>query len=92
MTVLKVLASQAAMSLENARLYRDLEDRERRIGRLIDSNIIGIVIWDLDGRLIDANDAFLRMVQYEREDLQAGLRWFEMTPPEWQEAHARVRG
>ena len=90
MTVLKVLASQAAMSLENARLYRDLEDRERRIGRLINSNIIGIVIWDLDGRLIDANDAFLRMVQYEREDLQAGLRWFEMTPPEWQEAHARV--
>jgi PAS domain S-box-containing protein len=88
-TVLKVLASQAAMSLENTRLYRDLEDRERRIGRLVDSNIIGIVIWDLDGRLIDANDAFLRMVRYEREDLQAGLRWFDMTPPEWQEAHAR---
>ena len=48
-TVLKVLASQAAISLENARLYRDLEDRERKIRRLIDSNIIGIVIWDLDG-------------------------------------------
>ena len=87
-TVLKVLASRAAISLENARLYRDLEDRERKIRRLIDSNIIGIVIWDLDGRLIDANDAFLRMVRYEREDLQAGLRWFDMTPPEWQEAHA----
>ena len=72
--VLKVLASQAAMSLENTRLYRDLEDRERRIRRLIDSNVIGIVIWDLDGRVIDANDAFLRMVRYEREDLQAGLR------------------
>src|SRR6185312_13402301 len=88
-TVLKVLASRAAISLENARLYRDLEDRERKIRRLIDSNIIGIVIWDLDGRLIDANDAFLRMVGYEREDLQAGLGWFDMTPPEWQEVHAR---
>ncbi|MFL6314960.1 MAG: AAA family ATPase [Terriglobales bacterium] len=88
-TVLKVLASQAAISLENTRLYRDLEDRERKIGRLIDSNIIGIVIWDMDGRLIDANDAFLRMVRYEREDLLAGLRWFDMTPPEWQEVHAR---
>jgi PAS domain S-box-containing protein len=88
-TVLKVLASQAAISLENSRLYRDLEDRERRIKRLIDSNIIGIVIWDLDGRIIDANDAFLRMVQYERADLLAGLGWFEITPPEWQEAHAR---
>ena len=88
-TVLKVLASQAAISLENTRLYRDLEDRERKIGRLIDSNIIGIVIWDLDGRLIDANDAFLRMLQYEREDLEGGLRWFDMTPPEWQEVHAQ---
>jgi PAS domain S-box-containing protein len=88
-SVLEMLASQAAISLENTWLYRDLEDRERKIRRLIDSNIIGIVIWDLDGRLIDANDAFLRMVQYGREDLQAGLRWFDMTPPEWQEAHAR---
>ncbi|HEX5460779.1 MAG TPA: AAA family ATPase [Steroidobacteraceae bacterium] len=86
--VLKLLASQAAVSLENSRLYRDLAEREARIRRLVDSNVIGIVIWDLDGRLIDANDAFLRMVQYEREDLRAGLRWFDMTPPEWQEAHA----
>jgi PAS domain S-box-containing protein len=85
----EALASQAAISLENTRLYRDIEDREGRIRRLVDANIIGIVIWDLDGRLLDANDAFLRMVQYEREDLQAGLRWFDMTPPEWQEAHAR---
>src|SRR5262249_21235408 len=48
-----------------------------------------IVTWDLDGRLVDANDEFLRMVRYERADLQAGLRWFDMTPPEWQEVHAR---
>jgi len=86
--VLKLLSSQAAISLENARLYRDLAEREARIRRLVDSNIIGIVIWDLDGGLIDANDAFLRMVRYEREDLQAGLRWFDITPPEWQDVHA----
>ena len=40
-TVLKVLASQAAISLENARLYRDLEDREGKIRRLVDANIHG---------------------------------------------------
>ncbi|OWJ69066.1 hypothetical protein BWR60_00535 [Inquilinus limosus] len=85
--VLKLLASQAAISLENTRLYRDLEEREAKIRRLVDSNVIGIVIWDLDGRLIDANDAFLRMVQHGRDDLSAGMRWFDMTPPEWQEAH-----
>jgi len=85
----EALAARAAISLENTRLYRDLEERDRKIRRLVDSNIIGIVIWDLDGRVIDANDAFLHMVQYERKDLQGGLRWFDITPPEWQEAHAR---
>lgn len=86
--VLKLLASQAAISLENTRLYRDLAEREARIRRLVDSDVIGIVIWDLNGRLIDANDAFLRMVQYDREDVNAGIRWFDMTPPDWQEVHA----
>jgi PAS domain S-box-containing protein len=74
---------------EQVRLFSELEEREAKIRRLVDSDIIGIVIWDLDGRLIDANDAFLRMVQYERKDLQAGLGWLEMTPPEWQEVHAQ---
>jgi PAS domain S-box-containing protein len=74
---------------DEMRLYKDIEEREAKIRRLVDSDIIGIVIWDLDGLLIDANDAFLRMIQYEREDLQAGLRWFDMTPPEWQQVHAQ---
>jgi PAS domain S-box-containing protein len=87
--VLKLLASQAAISLENSRLYHELAEREAKIRRLVDSNVIGIVMWDLDGRLLDANDAFLRMLQYERDDLDAGLRWFDLTPPEWQEVHAR---
>ncbi len=87
--VLKMVASQAAVSLENTRLYRDLAEREARIRRLVDSDIIGIVMWDADGRLIDANNAFLRMVQYDREDLNAGLRWLDMAPREWQEGAPR---
>ena len=74
---------------DQMRLYSDIEEREAKIRRLVDSDIIGIVIWDLDGRLIDANDAFLGMIQCDREDLQAGLRWLDMTPPEWQDVHAR---
>src|SRR5437879_443479 len=71
-TVLKLLASQAAMSLENTRLYRDLAKREAQIRPLVDANIVGIFIWDLDGTILEANDAFLRMVGYEREDLVSG--------------------
>lgn len=74
---------------DQMRLYADIAEREARIRRLVDSDIIGIVIWDMNGTLIDANDAFLRMVQYDRADVSAGIRWLEMTPPEWQDVHAR---
>jgi PAS domain S-box-containing protein len=85
-TLLKVLASQAAISLENTRLYRDLENREAKIRRLVDANIVGIFIWQLEGEIVEANDAFLRMVGYDREDLVSGrLRWTDLTPPEWLE-------
>ncbi|OSJ33781.1 hypothetical protein BSZ19_14295 [Bradyrhizobium japonicum] len=84
--LLKVLASQAAISLENSRLYRDIEDRERKIRRLVDANIIGILIADRKGRILEANDAFLRMLGYDREDLNSGrMSWAELSAPEWRE-------
>ncbi|MPW23383.1 AAA family ATPase [Paraburkholderia sp. CNPSo 3157] len=85
--VLRLLASQAATSLENTRLYRDLAEREARIRRLVDANIVGIIVWNADGDILEANDAFLRMVGYEREDLVSGrIRWRDLTPPEWRES------
>jgi PAS domain S-box-containing protein len=87
---LKLLASQAAISLENSRLYRDLQEREAKIRRLVDANVVGIFIADFDGRILEANDAFLRIVGYDREDLQAGrLRWTDLTPPDWRERDAQ---
>ena len=85
--LLELLTSQAAISLENTRLYGDLQDREARVRRLIDSNIVGIVIWGLEGEIVDANDAFLTMVGYDRNDLATGtMRWTELTPPNWRRA------
>jgi PAS domain S-box-containing protein len=87
--VLRVLASQAAISLENSRLYDDLTDREGRIRRLVDANIIGIFIADREGRFLEANEAFLRLVGYGREDLVSShVRWTELSPPEWRERDA----
>jgi PAS domain S-box-containing protein len=82
--VLKLLAAQAAISLENVRLYDELQDREGKIRRLFDSNFIGLVMWrGDDGKCIDANDAFLRIIGYGREAVESGLDWRELTPPEW---------
>jgi PAS domain S-box-containing protein len=86
MAILKLLASEAAISMENAGLYRDLAEREARIRRLVDANIIGIIIWDFEGRILEANDAFLHMVGYDRADLiSSRVRWTDLTPPEWRD-------
>jgi PAS domain S-box-containing protein len=82
--VLELLAAQAAISLENTRLYGDLEEREAKVRRLVDSNIIGICIFNLDRRITEANDAFLGIVSYSRDDVTSGrLSFAGLTPPEW---------
>jgi PAS domain S-box-containing protein len=57
---------------------------EAKIGRLVEANVVGIVMWNLEGAITGANEAFLRMVQYDREDLLSGhVRWMDLTPAEW---------
>jgi PAS domain S-box-containing protein len=102
--LLETFADQAVIAIENVRLFeaerqrtlalaqanRDLAEREANIRRLVEANIIGIFIWNLDGHIVEANDAFLRLVQYNREDLVSGrVRWTDLTPEEWQDDTAR---
>ena len=76
---------------ENVQLQSDIEERDKKIRRLVDSNIIGIIIWEVEGRILEANDEFLRMVGYDREDLIAGrLHRTTLTPPEWHDRDART--
>jgi PAS domain S-box-containing protein len=95
MAILTLLASQAAISIENASLYRELAEREARIRRLVDANIIGIFFWDVQDRIVEANDAFLRMVGLDRKKLvSSGVRWMDLTPTDWYEhqPQSKVRG
>jgi PAS domain S-box-containing protein len=77
---------------ERKRAEEALREREAKIRRLVDSNIIGIFVWDFDGRILEANDEFLRMVSYDREDLVSGrIRWADLTPPDWRDRNnARI--
>jgi PAS domain S-box-containing protein len=89
--VLNVLVSAAAISLENSLLYRELQEREAKIRRLVDANIVGVLISNREGLILEANDAFLQMVMYAREDVTSGrLRWPDLTPPEWQAVSAQA--
>ncbi len=73
-------------------LRRKLAEAERRLAasraeddcrRLIDANLFGFAVWDLHGAVLEANDAFLDIVGYTRDDLANGrLDWRAITPPE----------
>ena len=53
---------------------------------ITDSNVIGVMQYRYDGSIVKANDAFLRMLGYSREDFERdGLSWRDLTPPEWEE-------
>jgi PAS domain S-box-containing protein len=77
---------------ETTRLYADVtRSNEGKIRRLVDANILGICIWNLDGTIVEANEAFLRMLQYSREDVVSRrLRWSDLTPADWREQDERA--
>jgi PAS domain S-box-containing protein len=64
---------------------------EAKIRRLVEANVVGIVMWNLEGAITGANEAFLQMVQYTREDVASGgVRWTDLTPAEWRGCDERA--
>jgi PAS domain S-box-containing protein len=72
-------------NIENRkRAEQALQASQERLGRAIQIETVGVIFFNTDGRITEANDAFLRMSGYSRRDLEVGLvRWDRMTPPEW---------
>src|SRR5271154_3831671 len=63
---------------------------EERIRRLVEAGILGIFFATVEGGIVEANQAFLHMLQYDRQDLVSGrLRWADLTPAEWRERDER---
>ncbi|MBV9949295.1 MAG: PAS domain S-box protein, partial [Myxococcales bacterium] len=76
---------------ERRRAEEALRQSERRFRRLAEGGTLGILVTDLDGRILDANDTFLGIVGYSRDDLFAGrLRWTDLTPLEWRHLDDRA--
>ena len=68
-----------------------LAHRDKTLFRLIDANIIGVATCDADGRIIEANDAYLDMLGYSRDDLLSGrIGWRDLTPPEWEDVSMKA--
>ncbi|HYF50778.1 MAG TPA: response regulator [Planctomycetota bacterium] len=72
--------------MENA-----LAASERRLSRILESNLIPVLFWEMSGRITDANDVFLELIQYSRDDMRAGLlRWHDITPPGHEDADRKA--
>jgi two-component system cell cycle sensor histidine kinase/response regulator CckA len=66
------------------RAEEELRQSEMRFRRLFESGIVGILVTDVQGGLYEANDAYLRISGYSREELLSGaVRWTDLTAPEF---------
>ncbi|WP_262266001.1 GAF domain-containing protein [Microvirga yunnanensis] len=66
--------------------YASVQTSEARLRAALEIETVGAIYLDPDGRIIEANEAFLAMGGYSRADLEAGrLTWQRLTPPEWGE-------
>ncbi|MFP4100494.1 PAS domain S-box protein [Coleofasciculus sp.] len=74
----------AEIAIESSQAKQALKASQERLRRLAESDLMGILFCDVYGGIQDANDTFLHIVGYSREDVQAGrLRWRDITPPEY---------
>jgi PAS domain S-box-containing protein len=74
----------AAREKAETELRKRTTGLEARVRRLIDANLMGIFTWNLEGRIVEANDTFLKMVQWGPEGIaSAGMGWTDLTPEEW---------
>jgi PAS domain S-box-containing protein len=89
-----MLYALISRSIATTRKYNEASlESEARFRRVVESNMIGIIFWNTNGQITDANDAFLKIVGHTREELLAGkVNWLEMTPQEQRQFDRRVRG
>lgn len=81
----------AIEDITDRRLFeRRLQLSNERLKRVLETEAVGVLFFNQDGGVIDANGVFLRNTGYTRADIETGkLTWRTMTPPEWIELSER---
>lgn len=94
----KELGNRVSLAIQNVTLYenaqkeiairKDTEEAliqsKAQMQELYDANIIGVFYCNVNGLIMNANDAFLNIIGYSRKELEAGnLNWVRITPPEY---------
>lgn len=79
-----------SLELDEAKLaLQELRASEDRYRQVLETNMLGVLFWHADGRILEANDKVLEITGYSRGDLERGrVNWLAMTPAEFAEQEA----
>ena len=76
---------------EQKKVKQALEEREVTLKNIYDSKLMGFMLWDADGEIIDSNDTFLSMLGYNREEFfSKRVFWLDIIPAEYTELYNSV--
>ncbi len=76
---------------ERRSLEQQLQYSEQKLRSLVESNILGVIVVDLDGRIYEINDRFAQIFGYSRDELLAEtFNWSQLVPPDAHEALEQV--
>jgi PAS domain S-box-containing protein len=85
------LASYLSVGLAKLETDDALVAAHKRLRLFVDSNIVGVVIANSAGQILEANDYYLRLIEVTRDELVRGtVDWRALTPPEWLPADERA--
>ncbi|QDU25769.1 Signal transduction histidine-protein kinase BarA [Anatilimnocola aggregata] len=69
---------------QRMRAEEKLRTSDAKFRKLVQSSIMGVMVADFAGHVIESNDAYLAIVGYSRDELLSGrVRWDQLTPPEF---------
>jgi len=67
---------------ERRLLEQQFQSSERKLRSLVESNILGMAVVDLDGRIYDINDWCVQLLGYRRDELLSeSFNWSQLVPP-----------
>ncbi len=79
------VGNRLADALNRLQFVTSLENSEAKFKSLFESGLLGILFWDAQGGITDANQVFLNMVGYTKDELLSGeISWKDLTPSEYE--------
>jgi len=82
-----IILSRHAQTVKRAHVEQALRESEQRLQKALAIPTVGVIFFDLEGTIHEANAAFEHMSGYSRAELASGaVRWDVLTPPEFMAA------